>query len=79
MDSDQQEFMTLCERLWQYRGAEGARKIVVTILNIQSCAWCRAPFSPTDTRVEYCSHSCGQVGRRQIGTKRERINEQIAH
>ncbi len=65
-------FLALCDDLWTYRGMPGAQKLITTILNLQRCGFCHAPFAANDTRTEHCSQSCGQLARRQWGTKEER-------
>lgn len=65
-------FLALCEDLWAYRGMPSTQKLITTILNLQRCGFCHAPFTASDNRVEHCSQSCAQMARRQWGTKGER-------
>lgn len=68
---DAEVFLTICRELWQCRGVPSSHKLVLAILNTQTCRWCHARFTPTDVRTEHCSQSCGQMGRRQLGTRTE--------
>ena len=69
--ADEATFLSICRSLWQYRGVPSSHKLIQAILNTQTCRWCNARFTPTDARTEYCSQSCGQMGRRQLGAKGE--------